>query len=195
VTTLCFHKQIVHTLILCRIVKIHVRDDSPTALCQYPLPHLRINVFLLVSGIFVEFLPTVHWNALWSITATVTSLRFRSTVVRPVGSLGYLLITLLILWGKNWSVSDSPIADPHRTIPSVMFPECFVPLDDFLAIFLATEGSTRRIARDGRPSRPARPARWIQTERACGVINWTTSSISGISVPCNNVGEGYRALE
>jgi hypothetical protein len=39
-----------------------------------------------------------------------------------------------------------------------------------VASFLATEGSTRRIARDDRPSRPAHPACWIQTDKVFVVV-------------------------
>jgi hypothetical protein len=74
-----------------------------------------------------------------------------------------------------------------RNPPFETFFEGFWPLDDFAVGVLATEGSTRRMARDGRPSRPASPARCIQTDRASGVMNCTTSSMSGMSAPCNSI--------
>jgi len=61
---------------------------------------------------------------------------------------------------------------PHAVVSF----ERFISLNDFAASFLAAEGSTRRMIRNNRPSFPARPARWIQTDKAFGVTNRTTSS-------------------
>jgi hypothetical protein len=171
-------KNTMYTLVARRVVKICVRDDSPAVVCQHPLSHLGIDVLPLINSIFVELFPIVHW----AVVVVVTPLGIRCAAIGPIGS-GFrcLLVPLFVTCGDNPSATGVPGVGSIKAPPPLMvFFERFDPT----ASFLATEGSTRRMARDGRPSRPARPARWIQTDSASGVINWTTSSMSGISVPC-----------
>ena len=146
-----------YTLITCRVVKIYVRDDSPTVICQYPLSHLGIDMFLLINGVFIKHFPTICWMISLTVILVATPIRIRYAAIGLIRS-GFrrLLAPLIMTCGENKSAVNFCVVGVNETTPP---PEVLFNFFDFAVIFLATDGSTRRMARDGRPSRPARPAR------------------------------------
>ena len=73
--SLLLQLRVTRTLVARGVVKILVRDNSPTVPCQYPLPHLWVDTLLLVCSVFIKLFPTIHGKNSWAaVVATITFL-------------------------------------------------------------------------------------------------------------------------
>jgi hypothetical protein len=106
-------------------------------------------MFLLINGVFIKHFPTVCWMISLTVILVATPIRIRYAAIGLIRSgFRHLLAPLIMICGENKSAVNFRVVGVNETTPP---PEVLFNFFDFAAIFLATDGSTRRMARDGRP--------------------------------------------